>query len=349
MMTVKKVALGLGTIAALIFLLLASFSFYFYQMVIERKPQAPWSQNTKLTPVSMENNEMHTFPVMAMAISPASPEPAYAENSSLTGQTLPSWIESQPYQLWTVTSGDELKLMGYYLPARIPTTRTVILAHGYSSQALEMGEFARFYGEKLGYNVLLPDARGHGISEGSYTGFGWPDRLDYLLWIQEITDKVGPDAQITLHGLSMGGATVMMVSGENLPEQVKVIVEDSGYTSVRDELAYQLKRLYNLPAFPLLPAVSLLTEIKAGYSFSEASSLKQLEKNHTPMLFIHGALDDFVPVEMALQLYEACQAEKKLYLAENSSHGMAFYTDRSAYEAIVEDFISLFMGHSPLD
>ncbi|WP_018212836.1 alpha/beta hydrolase [Desulfitobacterium hafniense] len=345
MMTVKRIAIKLAIITALIFLSLASFSFYFYHMVIERKPNDPWSQNTRLTSISMESNEVQTFPVMAMAISPASTELADSGDFSPTEQTPPSWVESQPYEFWTVTSEDGLRLAGYYIPARIPTTRTVIIAHGYRSQALEMGEFAKFYSEKLGYNVLLPDARGYGTSEGDFIGFGWPDRKDYLLWIQETTEKVGPDAQITLHGLSMGGATVMMVSGESLPEQVKVIVEDSGYTSVQDELAYQLKRMYNLPAFPLLPAVSLFTDIKAGYNFSEASSLRQVEKNQTPMLFIHGALDDFVPVEMALQLYDACKAEKKLYLAENAVHGMAFYTDRPAYEAIVEDFIGLFMGH----
>lgn len=349
MMTLKRIAVKLAIIAALVFWSLASFSFYFYQMVIERKPADPWSQNTGLTSLSMESTEVQAFPVMAMAISPVSAESADSEGFFPTEQTYSSWIESQPYELWTITSEDELQLAGYYISARVPTTRTVILAHGYGSQSLEMGEFARFYSEKLGYNVLLPDARGYGASEGSYTGFGWPDRMDYMLWIQETTGKVGPDAQITLHGLSMGGATVMMVSGENLPEQVKVIVEDSGYTSVHDELAYQLKRMYNLPAFPLLPALSLFTDIKAGYNFSEASSLKQVEKNQTPMLFIHGGLDDLVPVEMARQLYEACKTEKKLYLAENAGHGMAFYTDQSAYEAIVADFIGLFMKDSALE
>jgi fermentation-respiration switch protein FrsA (DUF1100 family) len=89
------------------------------------------------------------------------------------------------------------------------------------------------------------------MSEGDYIGFGWPDRKDYLLWIQKVLDRVGNNAQIALHGVSMGGATVMMVSGESLPQQVKVIVEDSGYTSVYEELSYQMNRIFNLPSFPL--------------------------------------------------------------------------------------------------
>lgn len=148
-------------------------------------------------------------------------------------------------------SEDGLELVGYYIPANTITTKTVILAHGYSSKGKDMGGFAAFYYDKLGYNVLMPDDRGHGASKGDYIGFGWPDRKDYLLWIRKIVDKVGEEGQIALHGISMGGATVMMISGEALPEQVKVIIEDCGYTSVYDQLAYQLERMYKLPTFPI--------------------------------------------------------------------------------------------------
>ncbi|RYG71153.1 hypothetical protein EU245_14955 [Lentibacillus lipolyticus] len=61
---------------------------------------------------------------------------------------------------------------------------------------------------------------------------------------------------IILHGKSMGAVTVLMASGEELPDEVKGIVADSGYSTVKAELAHQLKHLYQLPSFPLwtLPA-----------------------------------------------------------------------------------------------
>ena len=132
----------------------------------------------------------------------------------------------------------------YYLPAEVSTDKTVIIAHGYSGHSEQMSGFAQMYHKDLGYNVLLPDARGHGRSEGDYIGFGWPERKDYLKWIDQVIEHTGESTQVVLHGVSMGGATVMMTSGEELPPQVKAIVEDCGYTSVTDELKYQLKRMY---------------------------------------------------------------------------------------------------------
>jgi hypothetical protein len=236
-----------------------------------------------------------------------------------------------------------LKLIGYYIPAKEETTKTVIIAHGYLSDGKEMNDYARLYAEKLGYNVLLPDARGHGASEGDYIGFGWHERNDYLLWILKVLDRVGDKAQIALHGLSMGGATVMMVSGESLPPQVKVIVEDSGYTSVYDELSYQMNRVLKLPSYPFIWTTSLLTQIKAGYNFFEASALKQLENNITPMLFIHGTSDTIVPAEMAMELYHTCQAQKDILLVEGAGHTKAYSSNKTAYETKLAEFVGRYI------
>lgn len=253
------------------------------------------------------------------------------------------WLASQTLESWQITSEDGLNLVGSYIAADSPTTKSVILAHGYASQGKDMESFAWFYRDILGFNVLMPDARGHGQSEGDYIGFGWHERKDYVLWIQMLIDKLGDDAQIALHGISMGGATVMMVSGEKLPDQVKVIVEDCGYTSAYDELAYQLRRMYKLPPIPILPATSVVTKLKAGFSLYEASALKQVEKATLPILFIHGDDDRFVPTEMVYRLYEACHSEKEIYIVEGAGHGHAYGTDRTAYVQIVGDFVGRFI------
>lgn len=343
----ERIVLTVFTAASVIALsILAASSYYLYQFGIERKTQAVVSQNMRFIQTVQNNEQRRVSSVMA--VSDTSQTEAVRTDAAPTDNNSSGWVQSQPYETWTVTSKDGLKLTAYYVPARIDTNRTVVLAHGYGGQAMEMGEFAKFYSEQRGFNVLLPDARGHAGSEGDYIGFGWPERLDYLQWIQEVINRVGPDAQIALHGLSMGGATVMMAGGEPLPQQVKVIVEDSGYTSVYEELAYQLKSMYNLPAFPLISATSLLTDIRAGYNFAEASALQQVAKNKTPMLFIHGAADTFVPTDMVYRLYDACQAEKQLYLALGAGHGMAYYVDKIEYEKIVADFIDRYIENPEL-
>ncbi|GGD63286.1 alpha/beta hydrolase [Paenibacillus nasutitermitis] len=250
-----------------------------------------------------------------------------------------NWWDAQPFQIMDLTAEDGLKLKAYYLSAAEPTTRTVILAHGYAREASIMVAFARLYHEKYGFNILLPDARGHGASEGRYIGFGWHERLDYVKWIQFMIDRQGTESRIMLHGVSMGAATVMMTSGEQLPDQVKCIVEDCGYTSAEDELSYQLRRMYHLPAFPLLQTTSLLTKLRAGYSFAEASALKQVEKNSKPMLFIHGGKDVFVPTSMVYKLYASCRAEKQMLLIPEAGHGDAFLTDPQAYKRELTAFI----------
>jgi fermentation-respiration switch protein FrsA (DUF1100 family) len=252
------------------------------------------------------------------------------------------WVEAQSFEEVEIVSPDGLKLRGYYLPARQPNAKTALLAHGYTSRAKDMGEFALFFNECLGYNVLMPDDRGHGQSEGNYIGFGWPDRKDYLLWIDWLLRRVGPQAEIVVMGVSMGGATVLMLSGEALPANIKAIVADCAYTSARDILSYQLGRMYHLPAFPLIPLTSLITKIRAGYFLGEASALRQVAKTRTPILFIHGERDAFVPVQMVHPLHAACPAPKSLWIAPNSGHGSSHADHPAEYERRVADFIQQF-------
>lgn len=254
------------------------------------------------------------------------------------------WFNSQPYEEVSIASEDNLLLKGYYLAAAVPTANTAILAHGYTSQGTFMGPYAKLYSEGLGYNVLLPDSRAHGKSEGNAIGFGWIDRLDYLKWIDFILDKVGEESKIVMHGVSMGGATVSMASGENLPRNVKAVISDSAYTSVKDELEYQLKIMFNLPYFPFMSSTSILTKIRAGFSFEEASALRQVKNSSTPTLFIHGEADAFVPFYMVNELYEACSSDKDIFVVPNAGHGEAYNTDPIGYANKISEFIGKYVN-----
>ncbi|MGO3727304.1 MAG: alpha/beta hydrolase [Enterococcus viikkiensis] len=242
---------------------------------------------------------------------------------------------------WQLQSKDGLKLSAYYLPAQKDQHKTVIIAHGYMGQASDMPQYAKIYHD-LGYNVLMPDARGHGKSKGDYIGFGWPERKDYLQWIDRIV-KDDSQSEIVLHGVSMGAATVMMTSGEKLPENVKAFIEDCGYSSAKDELSYQLKDMFNLPAFPLIPVTSLITKIRAGYFFGEANAVKQLHNNTKPMLFIHGDKDDFVPFSMLDKVYEATNGPKEKYVVHGAKHAEALSTDPAMYQEKVTGFLETYM------
>ncbi|WP_150272186.1 alpha/beta hydrolase [Paenibacillus tepidiphilus] len=270
----------------------------------------------------------------------ATPPPPVSEDSWGEGA---KWLAQQPLKKVEITADDGLRLQGYYLASGQGTRKTVILAHGYSGKGKDMGAIAKLYSEQLGYNILLPDARGHGESEGHYIGFGWPERKDYLKWIRHVIAVSGEEVQVVLHGVSMGAATVLMTSGEPLPPQVKAIVADCGYTSVTAQLSYQLRRMYHLPGFPFIQSASLVTKLRAGYFFGEASALKQVGKAKVPILFIHGDADTFVPYAMMEELYEACSSPKDKLTVQGAGHGLAYQTDKTAYTGKVSEFLARYV------
>lgn len=240
----------------------------------------------------------------------------------------------------TLNSRDGLSLHAYQV-SQPEGSRYVILCHGYQNNATAMASYARHFYD-LGDTVLLPDARGHGQSEGNYIGMGWHERLDILDWVDALIQE-DPQAQIALFGVSMGAATVMMVSGETLPEQVKCIVEDCGYTSAWDEFSGQLRQLYGLPPFPVLTVTNLVTKVRAGYFLTEASAIKQVAKSSTPTLFIHGSADTFVPFSMLDQVYEAASCEKEKLVVEGAAHANSAQTDPELYWTTVDTFLDRHM------
>lgn len=242
---------------------------------------------------------------------------------------------------WQQISTDGLKLSAIYLPAT-DSHKTAIVAHGYMGNAETMANYAKMFHD-LGYNVLVPDARGHGKSEGDYIGFGWHERKDYVKWIDQVLETNGQLEEIVLYGISMGAATVMMTSGESLPTNVKAIIEDCGYSSVNEELAYQLNELFSLPPFPLIQVTSLMTKIRAGYFFGEADAIKQLEKNQLPMLFIHGDADTFVPYEMLDKVYQATNGPKEKYIVPGAEHAKAYSIDPENYQKTVSSFLEKYV------
>lgn len=250
------------------------------------------------------------------------------------------WVREQDFEPMELESYDGLTLQGYYLPAKEPTEKLAFFVHGYLGNAFDMGLYGRHYYEELGYNLFIPDLRGHGNSDGDYYGFGWHDRLDILDWLDLLLSEVDSDAEIVLHGLSMGAATVLMVSGEELPANVRGIIADSPYTSVYDMFAYQLKRMYRLPTFPVLPTMSLVTNLRSGYSLTEASALEQVKDAEVPILYMHGEEDTFVPSAMSGELQEHTQVASELVTFPGANHGEAIVLHEKEYYEHVEKFLA---------
>lgn len=252
-------------------------------------------------------------------------------------------VENPPVEKYLIsTDALALKLHASAYPNPKAGHKWVVAVHGYTSHNREMTQWVRGFYAK-GFNVLTPDLRGHGLSEGDYIGMGWDDRLDVLCWVNALI-KEDPEAEIVLFGLSMGAATVMMLSGERLPDNVKVIVEDCGFTSARSVLSYQLKERFNLPAFPALQAANTVAKLRAGYRIFEASAVNQLAKATLPILFIHGEADSFVPYRMMEELYTATNTEKEKLTIPGAGHIQAVDVDPELYWQTIWNFIGRFIA-----
>lgn len=266
----------------------------------------------------------------------------YADNNNTMPSEDSRWLinESSYYDEY-INSFDNLKLHAYIVENKVKTNKWAIVVHGYAGNGELMSDKAKYFYE-MGYNVLIPDLRGHGQSEGNYIGMGWDDRLDIISWVNHIIEK-NPKSEIALHGTSMGASTVLMTSGENLPSNVKAIISDCAYTSVLDEFKYELKTFLNLSSFPLINITDLITMIRAGYSFKEASAINQVKKAKVPILFIHGDRDKFVPYDMMNELYEAANSPKEKLTVEGAQHANSDLVNPSLYWLTVKYFLDLYV------
>jgi len=242
---------------------------------------------------------------------------------------------------WTITSHDGLKLVATHFSPEEPSKRLVILVHGYGRNQSFVWDYAAEY-IKRGYNVLTPDLRAAGLSEGKYLTMGVKESDDIALWAKEVARR-DETAQIVLHGISMGAATVMMTTAKH-PQNVAAAIEDCGYTSAYDMFTVQLEKLFGLPEFPVMNCVDIVSRMKTGAAVSDAAPLRSVVHTEVPMLFIHGDADKLVPCDMMEKLYAASSAPaKERFIVAGAGHADAKKTDPQKYFQRVFAFLETYM------
>ena len=245
---------------------------------------------------------------------------------------------AMPIETVEINTPDGEKLIARVVTPEKSNGRLILACHGVRSSGI--GEFCLIseYLYKNGYTFILPDHRGCGDSSGKFMGYGTHESKDSYLWV-DYAKQHFPDLDIFLMGVSMGGATVLMMNEFADDEAIKGVIADCSYTSAWDEFSYQLKTSFHMPDFPIIHICNLYSKIFAGYSFKDASPIKAVKKAKKPVLFIHGGKDDFVPTFMEKQLYDACCAEKEMVTVTNAVHARSYYADPKTYEAAIEGFM----------
>lgn len=259
------------------------------------------------------------------------------ENKNNEKKLANEWDETIENKKVEVIAKDGIILRGTEYIIDEHCDKWAIVLHGYHSNPDSVLSIGMHFSEK-GYNVLIPSMRASNDSEGQYIGMGWLDKDDLQCWINLIIEQ-NDNAEIILHGSSMGAATVLMASGDELPKNVKAIIEDSGYTSVWDIFASEAKARFNLPTFPILNMFELVANVRAKYDIKEASAVEQVKKSNVPILFIHGDSDDFVPEYMCEELYEAANCKKDKLIIHNAGHTESKYKEPEIYYNKIFEFL----------
>lgn len=228
------------------------------------------------------------------------------------------WLSESNVIEVNLNSFDGLNLNAYNIHNH-ETDNYIIMVHGLTSDKTWMYSRAMEF-DKLGYNILLIDQRASGKSEGEYISYGQKESIDLTQWIDYLISK-NPNVNICLYGVSMGAATIMMSCANDLPDNVKCIVEDCGYSSFEDVLDHYIKSNYNLTfTMPVLILIEQKMKEKFGISFNDINPKNCLDENEIPIMFVHGKEDNTVPFEMSKILYNHNKGVKKYYPVDNVGH-----------------------------
>lgn len=255
-----------------------------------------------------------------------------------------AWCMEQPMQDCYMRSRDGLRLHARYLPAK-DARRFVLLSHGYKGSGF--GDFAytaRFLHEHQ-CNLLFIDQRCCGESQGEYITFGAMEQFDVQGWAEYIAKRNKKKLPIYLYGESMGAASVLMASGQELPGEVRGLIADCGFRSMRGQMQDMAANWFHLHWIGLLLfRLDLFCRALAGFRMKDADAARALERNRRPVLFFHGAEDTYVDQKNSRYNYAACRATKELVVVPGARHLCSAYVAPELYRKKLMDFFARYDG-----
>lgn len=251
-------------------------------------------------------------------------------------------LADKPFEEVTIQSHDGLTLSAryYHVADGAPLD---ICCHGYKSHP-----YTDFSGGSqlcfaMGHNVLLIDQRAQQESQGKSMTFGILERRDVLGWVNYAIERFGMDLQITLYGVSMGGATVLMAAELPLPENVKGIVADCPF-AVPEEIILDVGRKLHYPPSLIRPFLHLGARIFGGFRLNETDAVKAVKNTKIPIVIIHGEADSYVPCAMSEPVALANPKMVRRYTFPGAEHAISYLVDTERYSKIIIDFVQEILG-----
>ena len=246
-------------------------------------------------------------------------------------------LKDRPCEFVSVRSQDGLLLSGRYYHVQDGAPLDICF-HGYRSSAFTDFSGGSELSFQMGHNMLLVDQRSHGKSQGRCITFGIKERLDVPCWVDYAVNRFGPEVRITLYGVSMGGATVLMASELPLPKNVKAIVADCPFSSPVEVIAHVGKSM-SLPPFLTKPFAVLGAALFGGFNLLACNAARSVEKATVPILILHGEADTYVPSEMS-NIVSHNPTLITRYTFPGAVHAICYLHDTPRYQRLVTEFLS---------
>ena len=244
-------------------------------------------------------------------------------------------IRKLPHEVLEIKSSDGLTMRGIYYPSTNKSDRTVICIHGYTSHAEREWAFPGLFYHSLGFNVLIPYQRAHGISEGSKITFGVMEIFDMVNWIGKVND-ITPDGKILIHGLSMGGGIALELSDSKLPN-IKGIIADAPTSSV-ESFFYNVsreifKKNSDIIAKYAIEDLNRYTGLEAKYY----NFVETVKDSSYPILLSAGSMEHREEQFEEIKRNNPCDTE--VLILEGCNHGNGMYKQTQAYQDKIKSFI----------
>ena len=244
-------------------------------------------------------------------------------------------IRKLPHEVLEIKSSDGLTMRGIYYPSTNKSDRTVICIHGYTSHAEREWAFPGLFYHSLGFNVLIPYQRAHGISEGPKITFGVMEIFDMVNWIGKVND-ITPDGKILIHGLSMGGGIALELSDSKLPN-IKGIIADAPTSSV-ESFFYNVsreifKKNSDIIAKYAIEDLNRYTGLEAKYY----NFVETVKDSSYPILLSAGSMEHREEQFEEIKRNNPCDTE--VLILEGCNHGNGMYKQTQAYQDKIKSFI----------
>ena len=266
------------------------------------------------------------------------PEDSWYDTISRVHRSLAE-IQALPHERLEITSPDGLKLRGIYYPAAEPSTKTVIAIHGYSSHAEREWAFPGLFYHSLGFNVLIPYQRAHGISEGDMITFGAKERSDMIGWAERI-NELSPDGEIVFHGLSMGGLIALLLINEHIPG-VKAIISDAPSTSIEDFFKNVSRDIFKAGGDAVAKAAMADFERKTGRDPRDYNAKNYLKDGIYPLLLSAGELET---CDERFAEYKAINpSPTEIIILPGCNHGNGMYKQTELYQSKIRVFLEKYV------